>query len=122
MESLASASLDSLHEDISIQRNVKSSTLMTDLLNKHIKEVADHFSKFHSEGGPPGEHIIPAGEKTHGLASILRWKCTLCDEEISSSLSQKLMGQKVTSIGPATLQQYGVKWSQVVDSIHYKSQ
>ena len=56
--------------------------------------MADHFSKFHSEGGPPGEHIILAGEKTQGLASILSWKCTLCDKEISFSTSTKAVGSK----------------------------
>jgi len=91
MESLPSASLDSLHKDIN---PAECRIINLDLLDKHIKEVADHFSKFHSEDGPPGEHIILAGEKTHGLASILRWKCTLCDEEISFSTSTKAYGSK----------------------------
>ena len=93
MESLsASAFLDSLHKDIN---PAECRIINLDLLDKYIKEVADHFSKFHSEGGgPPGEHIILAGEKTHGLASVLCWKCTLCNKEISFSTSTKAYGSK----------------------------
>jgi len=34
-----------------------------DQLNKHIKNVADHFSRCHSEPGSLGERIILSGEK-----------------------------------------------------------
>ena len=64
-----------------------------DLLNKHIKSVVDHFSRFYSEEGSLGEHIL-AGEKSHGLASVLSWKCTVCGQEMSFSTSTKVTGSK----------------------------
>ena len=73
--------------------------------------MADHFSKFHSEGGPPGEHIILAGETTQGLASILSWKCTLCDEEISFSTSTKAVGSKGNQYWSCNL---AAVWGQMV--------
>ena len=62
--------------------------------------MADHFSKFHSEGRPPGEHIIVAGEKTQGLASILSGNVNFAMKKFPSPLPQKLLGPKVTSMVP----------------------
>ena len=80
--------------------------------------MVDHFSECHSEGGPLGECIILTGEKRNGLASILSWKCTGCDQEMSFSTSTKVAGTKGNQYGPVILQQCGVRWSQVVDLIH----
>ena len=44
---------------------VECQVINIDLLNQHIKSVVDHFSKFHSEGAPLGEHTI---KKHHGIS------------------------------------------------------
>ena len=82
-----------------------------DLLNQHIKSVVDHFSEFHSEGGPLGEQIVLAGEKRHGLASILSWKCTICDQEMSFSTSTKVAGSKGNQYSTSNL---AAVWGQMV--------
>ena len=82
-----------------------------DLLNQHIKSVVDHFSEFHSEGGPLGEHAILAGEKHHGLASILSWKCTICEHEMSFSTSTKVAGSKGNQYWTSNL---AAVWGQMV--------
>ena len=61
-----------------------------DLLNTHIRNVVDHFSECHSEGGSLGECIVLSGEKHNGLAFILSWKCTGCNQEMSFSISTKV--------------------------------
>ena len=83
--------------------------------------MVDHFSECHSEGGPLGERIILTGEKRNGLASILSWKCTGCDQEMSFSTSTKVAGTKGNQYWTSNLAAvWGqmVTVTQVVDLIH----
>ena len=73
--------------------------------------MVDHFSECHSEGGPLGECIILTGEKCNGLASILCWKCTGCDQEMSFSTSTKVAGTKGNQYWTSNL---AAVWGQMV--------
>ena len=59
------------------------------LLNTHIKSVVDHCFSCNSEEGPLGERIILAGEKCHGLASVLSWEFVI--RKCPSLLPRKLL-------------------------------
>ena len=82
-----------------------------DLLNTHIKSVIDHFSSCNSKEGPLGERIILAGEKRYGLASVLSWKCTVCNQEMSFSTSTKVAGSKCNQYWTSNL---AAVWGQMV--------
>ena len=82
-----------------------------DQLNKHIKNVVDHFSRCHSEPGSLGERIILSGEKNNGLASIFSWKCNSCGQEMSFSTSTKVACSKGNQYWTSNL---AAVWGQMV--------
>ena len=73
--------------------------------------MVDHFSECHSEGGLLGERIVLTGEKRNGLASILSWKCTGCDQEMSFSTSTKVASTKGNQYWTSNL---AAVWGQMV--------
>ena len=73
--------------------------------------MVDHFSECHSERGSIGERIALSGEKHNGLASILSWKCTGCDQEMSFSTSTKVTSTKGNQCWTSNL---AAVWGQMV--------
>jgi len=57
-----------------------------------MKNVVDHFTSCSHNSGSLGSQIILSGEKHHGLASILSWKCIGCGHEMSFPTSTKASG------------------------------
>ena len=57
-----------------------------------MENIADHFTSCSHNSGLLGSQIILSGEKHHGLASILSWKCNGCGHEMSFPTSTKVSG------------------------------